>query len=249
MIKRNIRMYNYPNMIYIPSSNYSTFWRCALIFRSAFMATHAQEQFQHTQAVPCPSSNTPRACHVPVPTHPGPAMSQFQHTQAVPCPSSNTPRSCHLPVPTHPGPAMSQFQHTQGVPCFSSNTPRSCHVPVPTHPGPAMSQFQHTQGAPCPSSNTPRSCHVPVPTHPGHAISQAISRQPVKAKDRDASQTSTCGISGGQSDAGIGFSLSTSVFPPVKITHHSTNAPFSSASTCCSFGNREALDSNVLSRF
>ena len=168
-------------------------------------------------------------------------MTQFQHTQVVTCPSSSTLRSCHVPVPTHSGRAMPQFQHTQTVPCPSSNTPRPCHVPVPTHPGRAMSQFQHTQVLPCPSSNTPRARHIPVPAHPGPAISQAVSRRPVKAKDRDAS--------GGQSDAGIGFSHSTSVFPPVNIIHHSTNAPFSSASTCCSFGNREALDSNVLSSF
>jgi hypothetical protein len=52
----------------------------------------------------------------------------------------------------------------------------------------------------------------------GRAMAQAVSRRPPTAEAR----VSPCGICGGQSGTGTGFSPSTSVFP---CQFHSTGAP------------------------
>jgi hypothetical protein len=56
----------------------------------------------------------------------------------------------------------------------------------------------------------------------GRAMAQAVSRQPLTAEARLRSRVGPCGICGGQSGSGTGFSRSTSVFP---CHFHSTGAP------------------------
>jgi hypothetical protein len=53
-------------------------------------------------------------------------------------------------------------------------------------------------------------------------MAQAVSRRPPTAEARVRSRLSLCGICGGQSGTGAGFSPSTSVFP---CQFHSTGAP------------------------
>jgi hypothetical protein len=53
-------------------------------------------------------------------------------------------------------------------------------------------------------------------------MAQAISRRPLTAETRVRSRVSPCGICGGQSGTGTGFSPSTSVVP---CHFHSTGAP------------------------
>jgi hypothetical protein len=54
-------------------------------------------------------------------------------------------------------------------------------------------------------------------------MAQAVSRRPTTAEARVLSRVSQCGICGGQSGIGTGFSPCTSVFP---CQFHSTGAPF-----------------------
>jgi hypothetical protein len=56
----------------------------------------------------------------------------------------------------------------------------------------------------------------------GHAMAQAVSRRPPTMEAQVQSWVSPCGICGGQSGTGTGFSLSSSVFP---CQFHSTGAP------------------------
>jgi hypothetical protein len=56
----------------------------------------------------------------------------------------------------------------------------------------------------------------------GRAMVQAVSRRPPTAEAQVRSRVSPCGICGGQSDSGTGFSPSTSVFP---CQFHFTGAP------------------------
>jgi hypothetical protein len=53
-------------------------------------------------------------------------------------------------------------------------------------------------------------------------MAQAVSRRPLTAEARVRSRVSLCGIYGGQSGTGTGFSWNTSVFP---CQFHSTGAP------------------------
>jgi hypothetical protein len=54
------------------------------------------------------------------------------------------------------------------------------------------------------------------------AMAQAVIRRPVTAEARVRSRVIPCGICGGQSGTGTGFSPSTSIFP---CQFHSTGAP------------------------
>jgi hypothetical protein len=56
----------------------------------------------------------------------------------------------------------------------------------------------------------------------GRAMAQAVSRRPLTAEARVRSQVNPCGICGGQSGTGTGFSPSTSLLP---CQFHSTGAP------------------------
>jgi hypothetical protein len=56
----------------------------------------------------------------------------------------------------------------------------------------------------------------------GRAVAQAVSRRPPTAEARVRYRVSPCGIFGGQSGTGTGFSPSASVFP---YQFHSTGAP------------------------
>jgi hypothetical protein len=53
-------------------------------------------------------------------------------------------------------------------------------------------------------------------------MAQAVSRRPLTAEARVRSRVSPCGICGGQTGTGTGFTPSTSVFP---CQFHSTCAP------------------------
>jgi hypothetical protein len=71
---------------------------------------------------------------------------------------------------------------------------------------------------------------VPQPTAPprtklhrrGRAMAQAVCGRPPAAESRVRSWVGPCGIYGGQSGTGTGFSTSTSIFP---CQLHSTGAP------------------------
>jgi hypothetical protein len=56
----------------------------------------------------------------------------------------------------------------------------------------------------------------------GRTMAQAVSLRPLTAEARVRSRVSQCGICGGQSGNGTGFSPSISVFP---CQFHSTGAP------------------------
>jgi hypothetical protein len=60
-----------------------------------------------------------------------------------------------------------------------------------------------------------------VITSYGHAIAQAVSDRPLITEAQIRTWVSPCGICGGQSGTGTGFSLSSSVFP---CQYHSTTA-------------------------
>jgi hypothetical protein len=53
-------------------------------------------------------------------------------------------------------------------------------------------------------------------------MAQAVSRRPLTTEARVRSRVSPCGICGGHSGTGTGFSPTTSVFP---CQFHSTGAP------------------------
>ena len=61
-----------------------------------------------------------------------------------------------------------------------------------------------------------------VSTVEGRAMAQAVSRRPLTAEARVRSRVCPCGICGGQSGTGTGFSTSTLVF---SCQFHSTGAP------------------------
>jgi hypothetical protein len=56
----------------------------------------------------------------------------------------------------------------------------------------------------------------------GRAMAQAVNRRPLTAEARVRSRVSPCGICGGRSGTGTGFSPNTSVLP---CQFHSTGAP------------------------
>jgi hypothetical protein len=55
----------------------------------------------------------------------------------------------------------------------------------------------------------------------GRAMAQVVSRRPLTAEAQVCAQVNQCGICGGQSGTGKGFSPSSSVFPSI---YHSTVA-------------------------
>jgi hypothetical protein len=55
----------------------------------------------------------------------------------------------------------------------------------------------------------------------GRAMAQVVSHRPLTAEARVRTWVNPCGICGGQSGTGTGFSLSSSVFPSI---YHSTVA-------------------------
>jgi hypothetical protein len=59
-------------------------------------------------------------------------------------------------------------------------------------------------------------------------MAQAVNRWPLTAEARARARFNPCGICGGQSDTGAGFSPISSVFPG---QYHSTIAPYSSITT------------------
>jgi hypothetical protein len=63
-------------------------------------------------------------------------------------------------------------------------------------------------------------------------MAQAARLWPLSAEAQDQTQVSLCENFGGQSVTGRVFSPSISVVP---CQYHSTNAPFLSLSTCCSY--------------
>jgi hypothetical protein len=63
---------------------------------------------------------------------------------------------------------------------------------------------------------------IPPTLHSGRAMAQAVSRRSLTAEDRVRSRVRPCGIWGGQSGTGTGFSPSTSVFP---CQFHYTGVP------------------------
>ena len=95
-------------------------------------------------------------------------------------------------------------------------------------------------------------------------MAQTVNGRVVTAEARIQSQASPCNIYGGQSGTGTGFSPTTSVFP---CQYHSTSTPYTYSSArsfltqgqtgeswepsnkLCSFGNRGALDRQVLPLF
>jgi hypothetical protein len=61
-------------------------------------------------------------------------------------------------------------------------------------------------------------------------MAQAVSRCPVTEEARVRLRASPCGICGGQSGTGIGFSQSYSIFP---CQYHSTIASYTSITAQC----------------
>jgi hypothetical protein len=69
-------------------------------------------------------------------------------------------------------------------------------------------------------SMSPNGAHLR--THVGRVMAQAVSRRPPTAEPRVRCLVSPCGICGGQSGIGTGFSPNSSVFPR---QFHSTGSP------------------------
>jgi hypothetical protein len=63
------------------------------------------------------------------------------------------------------------------------------------------------------SKNGTQFCEVQVTTTQGHATAQIVSRRPLTAEARVHAWVNPCGICGGQTGTGTGFSPSFSVFP------------------------------------
>jgi hypothetical protein len=77
----------------------------------------------------------------------------------------------------------------------------------------------------------------------GRAMAQAVSRRPLTAETRVRSRVGPCGICGGQSGTGTGFSASTSAFP---CQFYSTGASLqgkSSSSQSCTISLKAAVRS------
>jgi hypothetical protein len=64
-----------------------------------------------------------------------------------------------------------------------------------------------------------RAANVLVMVQSGRAMAQVVSRRPFAAEARVRARVNPCGICGGQSGTGTGFSTSSSVFP-LSISFH-----------------------------
>jgi len=82
----------------------------------------------------------------------------------------------------------------------------------------------------CPTQDTGKS--VTFLCTRDRTVVQAFSRWSVSGEFRIRSHASSCEVNGGPSGTGTGFTPSTSVLP---CQYRSTNAPYSSSSTCFSY--------------
>ena len=81
-------------------------------------------------------------------------------------------------------------------------------------------------------------------SYAGHAMTQAVSRRPPSAEARFRSRISPCGICGGQSVTGTGFSLSISLHPCFITWKNGKKT-----SICCGVLHKKKITSSAASGF
>jgi hypothetical protein len=81
-----------------------------------------------------------------------------------------------------------------------------------------------------------KDAHVSLKTQNGRAMAQVVSRRPLIAEARARARVNPCGIFGGQSGPGTGFSPSSSVFPCQYIIPLSPSKLISSGE--CAYANK-----------
>ena len=77
-------------------------------------------------------------------------------------------------------------------------------------------------------------------------MAQPVTCRPLTVEARVQSHVSPCEFCGGRSVTRTGFSLNMSVF---SCQYHSTNAPYSSSSKCCSYQKDEWAKSGKLPKY